>query len=107
MEVVYKTAETNEEIRNWVVLHGGKPAIIDDPEVSLDKHGLRIDWPGVKDESMLSSERETTRDISWDEFFRIMKENSLIFMYSEEEDINPTWKYKFAKKDVAQPIDSE
>lgn len=107
MEVVYKTAETNEEIRNWVVLNGGKPAMIDDPMVDQDKIGLRIDWPGAKDESMLSDTRETTRDISWEEFFRIMEDQKLVFMYSEEQDINATWRYKFAKKDGFEPVEAE
>lgn len=105
MEPVYKRAETNEEIRNWVVLHGGKPAIIDDTEVVMDKIGLRIDWPGKKDEGMLSSGRETTKDISWEEFFRIMKEEGLTFMYSEEEDMNLTWRYKFDKEGEYQAVE--
>jgi hypothetical protein len=105
MEVVYKKAESNEEIRNWVVLHGGKPAIIDDPEVRLDAVGLRIDWPGKKDEGMLSAGREVTKDISWDEFFRIMDNEDLAFQYSEEEDINLTWRYRFIKKDAFEPAE--
>ncbi len=98
MEVVYKKAESNEEIRNWVVLHGGKPAIIDDPDVRMDEPGLRIDWPGEKDEAMLSSGREVTKDITWDEFFAIMERHNLDFLYSEEEDANVTWRYKFEPK---------
>lgn len=102
MEPVYKRAENNEEIRNWVVLHGGKPAIIDDPEVALDKVGLRIDWPGEKDERMLSGTRHTTRDISWDEFFAVMDRESLAFEYSEDESVSPTWRYRFEPRE-AQP----
>ena len=98
MEVVYKLAEDNEEIKNWVEKNGGTPAIIDDPRVILDKPGLRIDWKGKRDESMLSEGREVTRDISWDEFFREMERQDLVFMYSDEESVNPTWRYKFVNK---------
>ncbi len=98
MEVVYKKAESNEEVRNWVVLHGGKPAILDDPEIRTDEIGLRIDWPGKKDEAMLSSGRKATRDISWDEFFAIMERHGLEFLYSDQEEIDNTWRYKFEPK---------
>ncbi|HCQ31420.1 TPA: hypothetical protein DIU27_03510 [Candidatus Collierbacteria bacterium] len=98
MEVIYKKAETNEEIRNWVVLHGGKPATINDPEVVMDKIGLRIDWPGHKDEGMLSSGRAATKDISWDEFFAVIERENLDFEYSEQENIDPTWRYRFVPK---------
>jgi hypothetical protein len=98
MEVVYKLAESNEEIKNWVEANGGTPAIIDDPEVTEDQTGLRIDWRGNKDESMLSEGREVTRDITWEEFFREMDDRSLAFMYSDDEEVNPTWRYKFVNK---------
>ncbi len=102
MEVVYKQAISNEEIKTWVESRGGKPAIIDDPEITEDKIGLRIDWKGKKDEAMLSEGRVTTRDIPWEEFFRIMEDQQLIFMYSDSKDINPTWEYKFVDK---YPVD--
>lgn len=101
MEVVYKLAETNEEIRNWVEKNGGKPGLIDDPSVVMDKVGLRINWPGQKDEEMLSASRKVARDTSWDNFFWIMEKNNLGFMYCEDcEDVNQTWKYKFVNKDT-------
>ena len=106
MEVVYKTAISEDEIKNWVENHGGKPAIIDDPEIKTDEIGLRIDWPGEKDESMLSEARHETKDISWNEFFLLMKTHNLVFMYSEQEDINPTWRYKFGNKDL-EPVSVE
>ncbi|KKS94687.1 MAG: hypothetical protein UW68_C0010G0013 [Candidatus Collierbacteria bacterium GW2011_GWB1_44_6] len=105
MEVVYKTAQTNEEIRNWVTLHEGKPAKINDPDIVQDKIGLRINWPGKKDEGMLSEGRETTKDISWDEFFLIMEENHLLFLYSDDEGINPTWRYKFINEENGLEIE--
>lgn len=95
MDVVYKQAQTNEEIKNWVEKNGGKPAIIDDPAVREDEVGLRIDWPGKKDEAMLSEARHETRDISWDEFFEIMKIHNLIFEYSDQKDVDETWSYRF------------
>lgn len=98
MEVAYKKAETQEEIRNWIEKNGGRPAVIDDPEVRMDEIGLRVDFPGHKDEGMLSQGREVTRDISWDEFFGLMETNNLDFLYSDEEEVDLTWRYKFANK---------
>lgn len=98
MDVVYKTAETNEEIKNWVEKNGGTPAVIDDPAISLDRTGLRINWKGNKDESMLSEERNVTKNISWERFFEIMENKELIFMYSDDDRVNQTWRYKFVNK---------
>ena len=98
MEVVYKTAENDEEIKNWVEKNGGTPAVIDDPNVIEDKVGLRIDWKGSKDEAMLSERKDITKDITWDEFFSIMREQKLSFMYSDDEEVNLTWRYKFGNK---------
>lgn len=98
MDVVYKLAESNEEIKNWVESHEGTPAIIDDPEIIQDNIGIRIDWKGKKDEGMLSGERNITRDITWEEFFSIMKNKDLVFMYSDSPDVNLTWAYKFVNK---------
>ena len=98
MEIVYEKAQSNEEIKKWVEDHGGKPAIIDDPEITQDKIGLRINWIGKKDEAMLSHGRKITRDVSWDEFFSEMERLGLSFLYSKEEDINQTWRYKFINK---------
>ena len=81
-----------------MVLHGGKPAVINDPEVSLDKVGLRIDWPGKKDESLLSEGRELTRNISWEEFFDVLERENLDFEYSEQEGVAETWSYRFVPR---------
>lgn len=98
MEEVYILAASNEEIKKWVEDHEGQPAIIDDPEIVNDKIGLRINWKGMKDEAMLSNEREITRDISWNKFFSIMESQKLGFMYSNSENTNRTWSYKFVNK---------
>lgn len=103
MEETYKLAESNEEIKEWVESHGGVPAIIDDPDVVSDTVGLRIDWPGERDEAMLSTVRNETKEISWDKFFGIMDRHNLGFTYVEEnEDISPTWSYKFVNKVVPE-----
>jgi len=98
MDIVYKIAESNEEIKGWVEKNGGTPAVIDDPAVIEDKTGLRINWKGMKDEAMLSEGREVTRDISWEEFFAEMEDRNLLFMYSDDEGISLTWRYKFENK---------
>lgn len=98
MEVVYKRAESEEEIKNWIEKNGGQPAVIDDPEIKTDEVGLRINFPGRQDERMLSTKRHITRNVSWDEFFAMMENRSLDFLYSDDEDVDLTWRYKFANK---------
>jgi len=50
-------AKDHKEIQKWAESLDGKPAIIEDPEVGGDNVGLRIDFPGVKDEELLSENR--------------------------------------------------
>lgn len=98
MEVSYKKAESQEEIKNWIENNNGQPAVVDDPEIKTDEIGLRVNFPGMKDERMLSTKRHVTRNISWNEFFNLMETHDLEFMYSDDEEVDLTWRYKFANK---------
>ena len=69
-----------EEIRRWVMSHGGEPAIFrDSPDEHATGGELCIDFDGHD---------EDLEELSWEEFFRIMTENELAFVYREgdEED---------------------
>ena len=101
MEQFWMVAKDHEEIKKWVKDNGGKPAIIDDPEVGGDNVGLRIDFPGVKDEALLSENRNTTEDTSWDRFFEVLESKNLSFMYTNEETPrNPSMAYKFVNRET-------
>jgi len=101
MEQFWIVAKDHGEIQKWVESLGGKPAIIDDIEVTGDKPGLRIDFPGNKDEGLLSEGRETTSDVTWQRFFELMESRNLAFMYSnEEKPRNPSMAYRFVNRET-------
>ena len=103
MDKIFKIASSNEEIKDWIVKHNGKPAIIDDAEVTGDKIGLRIDFPGETDEGLLSSERDVTRDVTWDRFYAILDSKNLVFEYLDEETLhNPGMSYRFLDRNNPQ-----
>lgn len=101
MEQFWIIAKDHEEIRKWAERLEGKPAIIDDPEVGGDNIGLRIDFPGGKDEGLLSEDRNSTRDVTWDRFFEVLDSKNLAFMHTNEErPHNPSMAYKFVNKEA-------
>ena len=103
MDKMFKIAKDNDEVRSWVEKHGGTPAEIDDLEVGGDKIGLRIDFPGNKDENMLSEARDVNHDVSWERFFSLMNSKGLVFEYLDEEKLeNPSMSYRFLDKNNSQ-----
>lgn len=103
MDKIFKIAATHEEIRKWVEGHDGVPAIIDDFEVGGDKIGLRIDFPGKQDENMLSVNRNTEHDVTWERFFALLDSKGLVFEYLDEEILhNPSMSYRFLDKNNPQ-----
>jgi len=93
-------AKDHKEIQKWAESLDGKPAIIEDPEVGGDNVGLRIDFPGVKDEELLSENRNTTRDVSWERFFEVLESKNMAFMHTnEEKPRNPSMAYKFVNRE--------
>ena len=48
-----KTTTDHEEIKKWVEKYQGKPEVIDHPTAHGDTVGLRINFPGSTDESIL------------------------------------------------------
>jgi len=99
MEQFWMIAKDHEEIKRWAEKLGGKPAVIDDPEVGGDNIGLRIDFPGGMDEGMLSERRKTTADTTWERFFEVLESKNLSFMHTnEEKPHNPSLAYKFVNR---------
>ncbi len=98
MDGIYRTTD-HKEIKKWAIENSARPAIIDHPQARGDMVGIRLDFPGKKDEELLS-EANQTRDISWDEFFRIFEEEKLLFFYTNEKPSNdPRDWYRFEKRD--------
>jgi hypothetical protein len=59
----------HEQIRRWVEVRGGRPALVKDSGV------LRIDFPDGPGESLAP--------ISWEEFFDKFEQSQLAFLYQE------------------------
>lgn len=75
-----KGTTDHEEIKQWIITHHGKPAVIDHSEAEADKKGIRVDFPGDTDEALLSE----TEDTTWNTFFTIFDEEQLRFIYDPE-----------------------
>lgn len=74
-----KTKSTTDttKIKEWSQAREGKPSVVESTYKS-DKAGglLRINFPDYQEDNL--------KEISWEEFFRIFKENNLQFQYQEE-----------------------
>ena len=76
-----RTTTNHETIRKWVEKRRGHPAVVAATENSRGGGLLRIDFdePGGNDDSRLHR-------ISWDEFFKILDENDLVFLHDPDSD---------------------
>lgn len=83
----------HQEIRSWALKHNAKPAVIEVEGLPNEKKGIRLDFPGTQDESMLTDSRQS-EDVSWDEFFQVFDSEGLAFLYNDQID-DPTQSYKF------------
>jgi hypothetical protein len=70
------TTDLNE-IKEWAEARNGKPSKVKD--VGKGKGGgiIRIDFPGY-------SGGDTLEEISWDEWYKIFKDEKLEFLYQDE-----------------------
>jgi hypothetical protein len=92
------TTTDREEIKNWALTHNGEPEIIDDPDAGSDVMGLRLDFPGTRDDRFISKTKY--RVASWDEFFEVFESERLGFVYeSLELDTDPSMNYRFIRLD--------
>jgi len=105
MDEDFKTTTSHTVIRGWVESHGGKPAMIVNPN-RLDKRvGLRIDFPGKNDEALLS-QAHRNKDVTWDEFFQVFEELELAFDYLQDTaGVELMDAYRFIKREALK--DSE
>lgn len=90
-----KVTTNKNEIKDWINRHGGRPAVFDDPGATGDLIGIRIDFPGKKDERFMR-EAVKTEGVTWNKFFEIFNKRQLAFVYNtsnEPDDL--TLAYKF------------
>ena len=70
------TTTDHNEIKNWVIRRGGKPAKVRQIGIG-DSALLRIDFPGY-------SGGDSLVELSWEEFFQIFEKNNLRFVHQDE-----------------------
>lgn len=94
-----RTTISHDEIRKWVKKHKGRPVILDAPDAKADKLGLRIDFPGIKDEKYLAPDK-LGKSTSWDDFFKVFEDQKLAFIYQDDGyEKDPALMYEFIKRD--------
>jgi len=89
-----------EIIERWITENNGKPALIHNTNGSAQKVGLRIDFPGIHDEELLSEAWSSER-VSWDEFFKIFEEQKMAFIIDEGE-TDKTMAYRFVYRESSE-----
>ena len=100
MEEDFKTTTSHTVIRGWAESHDGKPALIVDPNKFDMEVGLRLDFPGRRDEALLSRAHHN-QAVSWDEFFKHFEEQTLAFEYLENPgDTDLVDAYRFLKREA-------
>jgi glutathione synthase/RimK-type ligase-like ATP-grasp enzyme len=68
----------HEEIKRWVKERGGRPAVVKDTEGQGAGAGvIRINFPE-------HSEKDTLKEISWEDFFKTFDQRKLGFLYQDK-----------------------
>ena len=73
------------EIRTWAERLGGTPQVFDNPAAGSDPVGIRIDFPGSRDDDFPPGPNRP-RNITWEEFFQIFDRQRLSFLYEDGQD---------------------
>lgn len=100
-----KVTTDHREIKKWAKEHKAVPAIIDDEKAGADEVGIRLDFPGDYDEKYL--DKQDTHDIKWSEFFDIFEDKKLAFIYDVDSKSDPTWSYKFIKRENMDMVEDD
>jgi hypothetical protein len=72
-----KTTTKLEEIKKWAEERDGKPSKVKTHNGKKGDGIIRIDFPGYSGEDSLE-------EISWEEWYKIFKEEKLAFLYQDE-----------------------
>lgn len=94
-----KQITTNHNvIKKWAQKYKARPGVITGPQDEII--GIRLDFPGTKDEFFFSDNKRPIR-INWNEFFAIFEKNNLAFEYDDKEySKDPTLAYHFIQRDI-------
>ena len=93
-----KVTTDHNEIREWVRKHQGVPEVIEHGARHENDPGIRIDFPGEKDDQYLSN-AHLPEQLNWENFFRIFEHEKLVFIYDDENfQKDPSMSYRFAKR---------
>lgn len=67
----------HDTVRRWIEDRDGKPAAVKGTGTDTDPGILRVAFPGF-------SEKESLKEITWDEFFHKFDNSKLAFLYQEK-----------------------
>jgi hypothetical protein len=67
----------HQAVKKWIEDRDGKPAAVKGTGTDNDPGILRVAFPGF-------SEKESLKEITWDEFFRKFDDAKLAFLYQEK-----------------------
>lgn len=92
--------DNHEEILSWADKFAGSPQLIVDA-TTKEAIGLRIDFPGDKDDAYLS-DTHPVKNTTWDGFFIQFERLHLAFSYDNSipNPTDPSTLYKFVPRNV-------
>ncbi len=89
----------HEEIKQWIKMHGGRPAIVGAFNAGMRRIGLKIEFH-IREDLELLGESISAKLISWDIFFDIFDRKNLAFIYDTNRNFDDiTMAYRFINKD--------
>lgn len=96
-----KITTNHEEIKRWIKMHGGRPAIVGAFNAGIRRIGLKIEFH-IKQDFELLGESISAKLISWDTFFNIFDKQNLAFIYQRQSRFDDiTMAYHFINRDNA------
>jgi hypothetical protein len=95
-----EVTQDHDEIRRRAEARDGRPQVFDNPRAGSDPVGLRINFPGPRDDTFLPGGSNAPREVSWEEFFAHFDRLDLVMEYEPEpssfED-DPSARYRFRR----------
>lgn len=76
-----RQSQDQNEIKRWAELRSGKPAVTSTPGYDADRSGVVTPHIHFYDEDISDGR---TKEISWEDFFKIMNDNGLAFILDDD-----------------------
>jgi hypothetical protein len=93
----HKVTTKHEEIKSWAEKHKAVPELIDDIDSTGDIIGIRLEFPGHKDDFIMDETKH--RKVTWEDWFERFEEMKLAFVYEENKKDNPGMAYRFIPRE--------